>query len=197
MIQDIVIRKGSTFADTIYYAQPTLTVKPITAVSKSGQSVVTATAHGLAIDWWVWIVGVVGMEKVNHRSEDLKNLSKAYRAYYVDADSLRLDLDTSRFSAYASGGELLYLPPVDLTGYTARMQIRQPDVDGAIVQTLTTEDGGLTLSANGEISRLISATDTALLDFECGVYDLEIVSAGGIVTPIVSGSVELEDEVTR
>lgn len=197
MIQDIIIRKGSTFSDTIYYAQPALAVKPITAVTKSGQAIVTATGHGLAIDWWAWIVGAVGMDKINHRSEELKNLNKAYRAYYVDANTLRLDLDTSRFSTYSSSGELLYLPPVNLTGYTARMQIRQPDAAGAIVQSLTTENGGLTLTANGEIKRLITAADTTLLAFECGVYDLEIVSAAGVVTPVVSGAVELQDEVTR
>lgn len=197
MIQDITIRKGSTFADTIYYAQPVLTVKPITGITKSGQAVVTSAGHGVAVDWWAWIVGAAGMDKINHRAEDLKNLNKAYRAYYVDANTLRLDLDTSRFSTYTSGGELLYLPPVDLTGYTARMQIRQPDADGVVVHSLTTEDGGLTLSANGEINRLISAAATELFDFECGVYDLELVSAAGVVTPIVRGSVELQDEVTK
>jgi hypothetical protein len=194
--QDIVIRKGSTFSDTVYYAQPVLTVKPLTAITKSGQAVVTAAAHGLAIDWWAWVVGVVGMDQVNHRADELKNLSKAYRAYYVDSDTLRLDLDTTRFNAYTSGGELLYFPPVDLSTYTARMQIRDPDADGAIAVSLTS-GSGLTLTANGEIKRVIDAVTTAALDFDLGVYDLELVDPFGVVIPVVSGRVTTEAEVTK
>lgn len=196
MIQDIVIRKGSTFSDTVYYAQPVLAVKTITGITRSGQAVVTAAGHGVPIDWWAWIVGVVGMDQINHRSDELKNLGKAYRAYYVDADTLRLDFDTSRFNAYTSGGELLYLPPVDLSAYTARMQIRDPDSDGAVAVSLTS-GSGLTLTANGEIQRVIDATTTAALDFELGVYDLELADPSGVVIPVVSGRVTTEAEVTK
>jgi hypothetical protein len=196
MANDIVIKQGVTFAQQLKYCQPVLTVKPITGATKSGQAVLTVPSHGLAVDWLVWVVGVAGMTKINHRSDQLKRVSDAYRAYYVDANTIRLDLDTTRFSDYVSDGELLYLPPVDLTGYTARMKVKQPDIEGTVVVELTTENGGITLNANGEILVTIAAAATELFDFEAGVYDLEIVSASGVVTRVVSGAVLLDREVT-
>ncbi|MCC6475110.1 MAG: hypothetical protein IT514_15355, partial [Burkholderiales bacterium] len=102
--------------------------------------------------------------------------------------------------AYTSGGELVYNPPVDLTGSTARMQIRpyveSPDAD--ILLSLTTANGGISLGgANGTISLLASAAATAALDFDTAVYDLEVIDGSGLVTRLLSGMVTLSKEVTR
>ena len=194
---DITIKQGSTFSLTLKYGQPQFTVKAITGVTKSGQAVVTVPTHGLTIDWPVWIVGVAGMDQINHTSAELRDACQAYYAYYVDGNSLRLDVDTTRFGAYTSGGEVLYHPPVNLTGYTARMQIRET-IESTTPLVSLTEASGITLGgAAGTIGITISATDTALLDFDSAVYDLEIVSAGGVVTPVAYGNVYLNDEVTR
>lgn len=195
---DIIIEQGATFKPVLRYEQPQFTVKPITAITKSGQAVVTAALHGLTVDWPVWIVNVVGMEQINHRPENLPVSSKAYQAYFVDANSLRLNKDTSRFLPYVSGGELLYHPPVDLTTYTARMQIRDTVDSITTLVSLTTENGGITLGGvAGTISLLITAAATAALTFGTAVYDLEVVTAGGIVTRLFSGAVALSKEVTR
>ena len=83
---------------------------------------------------------------------------------------------------------------VDLTSYTARMQIRKK-IDGDLLETLTTENGGITLGgAAGTIDLLISATATALIDNN-GIYDLELIT-GSTVTRLVKGSVTLDREVT-
>lgn len=42
----------------------------------------------------------------------------------------------------------------------------------------------------------ISATDTAAITWKKGVYDLELVSSGGVVTVLLSGKVSVELEVT-
>lgn len=195
---DFTIQQGSTFNPQLKYSQPQFVVKPITAITKSGQAAVTATGHGLTIDWPVWIVGVVGMEQINHRSEMLNLANKAYFGYFVDANTIRLNVDATRFNAYVSGGELLYHPPVDLTGYTARMQIRATLEDATVLVSLTTENGGITLGATaGTIALLITAAATTLLTFSNAVYDLEIISAGGIVTRLLSGNIILSKEVTR
>lgn len=194
---DITIKQGSTFSLTLKYGQPQFAVKAITGITKSGQAVVTAASHGLTVDWPVWIVGVAGMDQLNHRSDELRNACAAYYAYYVDGNSLRLDVDTTRFGAYTSGGEVLYHPPVDLTGFTARMQIRET-IESTTTLVSLTEASGITLGGTaGTIGITITATATALLDFDSAVYDLEVVSAGGIVTPVVYGNVYLNDEVTR
>lgn len=195
---DIQIKQGSTFALTLKYGQPQFTVKPITGITKSGQAVVTAPSHGLTIDWPVWIVGVAGMDQINHTSDELRQACAAYYGYYVDTNTLRLDVDTTRFGAYTSGGEVLYHPPVNLTGYTARMQIRETIESTTIIQSLTTENGGITLGGvAGTITLLISATDTATFTFDAAVYDVEIIGTDGVVTTVLSGNVYLTDETTR
>lgn len=194
---DFTIQQGATFNPKLKYSQPQFTVKAITGITKSGQAVVTAASHGLTVDWPVWIVGVVGMEQINHRSEMLALANKAYYGYFVDANSIRLNVDTSRYSAYTSGGELLYHPPVNLTGYTARMNIRSTVDATTILHSLTTENSGIALGgAAGTVDLLISATNTALFTFGTAVYDLELIS-GTVVTRLLSGNVTLSKEVTR
>ena len=46
------------------------------------------------------------------------------------------------------------------------------------------------------ITLTISATDTAEIAWKRGVYDLEMVSSSGVVTAILTGSVNVTREVT-
>jgi hypothetical protein len=89
--------------------------------------------------------------------------------------------------------------PVDLTGYSARMHIRQKINSPDPIIALTTENGRIVFKdrTNGIFSLEISATDTALLNFRSAVYDLEMVSPSGFVQRLMEGSVELSPEVTR
>ena len=88
--------------------------------------------------------------------------------------------------------------PVDLTGCTARMQLRSQITSDAILIELTTENGRITLGGTaGTIELTISATDTAALNFTSAVYDLEIVYADGTVRRLISGTATLSPEVTR
>lgn len=90
-------------------------------------------------------------------------------------------------------------PAVDLTGFTARMQVRQAIEAPDPLIELTTANGRILITPlEGRIDMIISAQDSALLNFDdCAVYDLEIESAGGEVTRLVRGSVRLIKEVTR
>ena len=88
--------------------------------------------------------------------------------------------------------------PIDLTGCTARMQIRAKIEATTPLLTLTTENGGISLGGTaGTIELLIDADDTAALTWTSGVYDLEIVFPGGQVTRLTYGSVTVSPEVTR
>jgi hypothetical protein len=91
--------------------------------------------------------------------------------------------------------------PVDLTGWTARMQIRSTVESAAVLHELTTENGGITLGGiAGTIDLYISATATAAFAWpSAAVYDLELVApgVGGDVYRLVGGSVTLSREVTR
>lgn len=86
---------------------------------------------------------------------------------------------------------------IDLTGWTARMDIRASISAASPLHQLTTENGGITLGdAAGTIDLLISATDTEAFTFDSGVYDLEMVN-GSEVTRLLKGSIKVSKEITR
>lgn len=87
---------------------------------------------------------------------------------------------------------------VDLTGCTARMHIRTEIASPTPLVSLTTENGGIILGgAAGTIVLLITATATAAIAWEAGVYDLEIILANGDVRRLLYGPVAVSLEVTR
>ena len=95
-------------------------------------------------------------------------------------------------------GEITYHIPTDLTGYTARMHIREKWHSKAFIHESTTENGGITLTPeDGGIKVDITAAETALFTFNKAVYDIELIDAGGIVTRIVEGIFTLNKEVTK
>ena len=101
--------------------------------------------------------------------------------------------------------------PIDLTLYTARMQLR-PSIGSDIVHmTLSSSlnpcGTGLNMSGSnstnpptsGSIGIFISAASSSLLDFNEAVYDLEIASGSGNcanVTRILQGKVKLSKNIT-
>lgn len=88
--------------------------------------------------------------------------------------------------------------PVDITGYSARMQIRRKLTSTTAEHSATTENDGITLGQTaGTIAVEIPAEDTAAFEFTKGVYDLELVDPQGVVTRLVQGGVEVSKEVTR
>jgi hypothetical protein len=87
--------------------------------------------------------------------------------------------------------------PVNLTGFTARMHMRETLEVADPFLTLTTENGGITLGGlAGTIQLLASATQTTAISATSGVYDLELVS-GANVTRLLEGLVIISPEVTR
>lgn len=85
---------------------------------------------------------------------------------------------------------------VNLTGATARMQIRPNVSSEEILLELTTENGGLILGGEtGKVTMLITAAQSSLM-VRGGVYDLEIV-IGSVVTRLLQGTVAISKEVTR
>lgn len=85
----------------------------------------------------------------------------------------------------------------DLTGFTARMQIR-PTVDSPIViDNLTTENGKLSITGS-IVSINISAATTASYMFDTAVFDLEIVAPDTVtVARVLSGRIVLITNITK
>jgi hypothetical protein len=88
---------------------------------------------------------------------------------------------------------------IDLTGFTARMHMRDTLEATTPFLTLTTENGGITLGgAAGTVDLLASAAATSAISATSGVYDLELVAGDGVtVTRLLEGLVTISPEVTR
>lgn len=89
---------------------------------------------------------------------------------------------------------------VNLTGYSARMQVRDSYDAGTAVVSLTSGTGITLGGTAGSIVLEMSATATAALDGTPNtqyVYDLELVSGAGYVTRLVEGRFFVYPEVTR
>lgn len=88
--------------------------------------------------------------------------------------------------------------PVDLTGCTARMQVRERVNSLSTLLDLTTENGGIILGGTaGTVTVYLSATATAALEWRAGVYDLEIQFGSGDVRRLLAGTAVVLPEVTR
>jgi hypothetical protein len=87
---------------------------------------------------------------------------------------------------------------IDLTGYSARMQMRKKQSAADTVFSLASPAAGIVLGgAAGTIDVVLGAAQTGSLSARSGVYDLELVSASGKVTRLLQGAVTVDPEVTR
>ena len=104
--------------------------------------------------------------------------------------------------------------PIDLTGYDARMQLKDSIGGSSTFLTLSSSLGGdgtgLNLSGSGglgaskpttsgSIGIFVGYETSSVLSFSSAVYDLELVSGSGdtaVVTRLLQGKVNLSKEVT-
>lgn len=86
--------------------------------------------------------------------------------------------------------------PVNLTGCSARMQVRSV-ADNALLLTLTTENGRIALGgAAGTINLSVDAATTSALPLIGARYDFELIFPGGTVLRLLRGAVQICGEVT-
>lgn len=90
--------------------------------------------------------------------------------------------------------------PYDLSGYTARMQVRRTIDSANFLLELTSQNGGLTINpAEGDSNKIFlyaSASVTASVS-NSGVYDIEIIGPDNSVSRVLQGVFNLSPEVTR
>lgn len=88
--------------------------------------------------------------------------------------------------------------PVNITNYTAALQMRTSPLAKTAVLTLTTSNAGLTITGNsGTINAHATNVQTSAITNGKYAYDLEITSPSGVVTRLVQGTVEVSPQVTR
>ena len=88
--------------------------------------------------------------------------------------------------------------PVNLTGYSSRLQVRETHYATDVIADLSTTSGSITLGGSaGTIDILISDAITADFDPGTFVYDLEIEASNGTVDRLIEGNFIVTPEVTR
>lgn len=91
---------------------------------------------------------------------------------------------------------------VSLSGFDARLQIREDIENSTVLLELTNANGGIILEAggvDGKIELYIGATATELITWVAGVYDLELVETADPdnVVRLTKGSFVVDPEITR
>lgn len=88
---------------------------------------------------------------------------------------------------------------IDLTNYTAQMQIREAKDSPTYLVELTEIDGITLGGALGTVLIRISSTITDALDFNKGVYDVELSEAGDdtLTRRVLEGKVKFSKQVTK
>jgi hypothetical protein len=98
--------------------------------------------------------------------------------------------------------------PIDLTGYSGKMQIRPTVTSDTVYLTLSSSlavdgsglnfsgSGGINPPTSGTIGVVIAASTSDTLNFDQAVYDLEIYK-NSTVTRLIEGNVKLSKQVTR
>lgn len=92
--------------------------------------------------------------------------------------------------------------PIDISGYTARMQVRRSYEAPTPLLDLTTENNGITLGGSSgtiqiEAADLLTSPLPIIPETKPGVYDLELRSPGGVVTRLIKGSVTITPQATK
>lgn len=188
---NLKVYQGATFRETLRWESSTKVYKPITGITKAAPVVIAAIGHGMPAGWRFKVTNVAGMTEMN--SNDVYHV-----ASIVDTDSITVNaINALGYKDYTSGGVVEYNQPVDLAGYTGRMQIRAKLESTEVILELTTETGGIVIdNTEKTISILMTATQTAAFDFTSAVYSLELIN-GAEVVPFLTGGVSLVKEVTR
>jgi hypothetical protein len=189
---DLKICQGKTFTKIFRWGQSRKAYKVITAATQAAPCVITATAHGVPEGWVYQIANARGMEELNTAEDQYR------QAYVLTANTIEInELDASSLNAYAGGGTLSYNLPVDLTGFTARMMIRETIEDIVPLVSLVSPTNIVVSTAANTVTVSITAVASAALPEIDGVYDLELIAPTSEVYLMAYGAVKISPEVTR
>ena len=180
VVYNVEIDQGADWYINFVYNQPA----EITNVVGNGTTVTFTATNGFTAGQTVSISGVLPSQY------NFQNVSVA------SATASNFTVTNSATGVYISGG--IAYAPVNLTSYTAELQIRSLPSSPDAVLTLSTSNGGIAITAlTGTIACHATAAQTTLIDEGTYYYDIEITSLSGIVTRVAQGQVIVSAEVTR
>ena len=185
--------QGSTFSEVLRWESSKKIYVNITNISKSAPVLITTEVNTIPNNWRVKVTNVLGMKEIN-------NTEDYHVATVISNTSIELNaINSLAFTTYTSGGVLEYNEPIDLSTYTARMQIREKLDSSTIIYELTTANGGIVLnSTDYTINLNIPATITETFTFKKAVYSMELVNTNNdSVITFAQGNITLYNEITR
>jgi hypothetical protein len=188
------IYQGSTFEQAYRWESETKVYVPIASITKAAPcEITTTTAHSLPMGWRFKVVGAGGMKEINSVSDSTEI------ATYTTSTLIRVNqVNSLGYTTYTSGGVVEYNQPVSLTGYSARMQIRESVDSTTVIYEASSSVGQIVLNNSlGTITITIPASATTLFTFTTAVYAVELFDSNGKVIPFLVGNLTLVPEVTR
>lgn len=192
---DLRIEQGKTIQKIVRWESLPLVWKPITAIMQNAPVQITAVGHGIPDGWRAFVKDAGGMDEINTKHWPPRG-PDWHKVKVESPDVVNFnDVSAAGFDAYTSGGYLGYYTPVSLAGYTARMKIKDRVGGTVLVSLLSPADISIDV-ANCTVTINIAADASEAFTWTKGVYDLEMVSADGVVTAILTGSVTVTKEVT-
>ena len=141
------------------------------------------------------MVGGKGMDELRAVPNEIKDRDY-HQATVIDADTIEFnDVNASGFKAYGGGAHLQYNTPVELTGYVARLIVKDK-VGGVTLFEMTTDNSRIVLDPlSHTITLTVTATDLAAQTWVKGVYELELESPSGVVTKLMGGAATVAKEI--
>lgn len=86
---------------------------------------------------------------------------------------------------------------VNVTGYTAKMDVKIAPTSTSTIIELTSENGRITVGGiDGKFTLYISPTDSATIPSGNYIYDLDVTSPGGVVNTLLTGGFTVVKQVT-
>jgi hypothetical protein len=201
--KNLSIIAGHTYREVIRWETEPIVRKPISGISTTtGAPRITLIGHGILDEWRVAITGCKGMTEINADDQERPGNADYHKATVIDNDTIELnDLSAGGYRPWTSGGFVQWNSPATLSGFSARLRVKDRP-DGALLASNLVADSPLnTLSVDIDTTRhtitiTFSSMATASLAGKYGVYDLELVSGDEtpVVTQLVSGRIRIERE---
>lgn len=194
MPETLTLQQGATFRKSWTLYEGNDIVKDIASITMGYPTVFTVTGHGLP-------AGPIPIALVNvgtRLNTASVNPDDRITAQKIDANTFSVDIDSSAFTAYTSGGKLVYTLPKDLTGYTAEAHLRKrvTSIESPLF-TLTESDGIDLGGIEGTVTVEITDERSATVTFSKSVLQVELTSAGGETIRPIDIRFQLDKESTR
>lgn len=179
VVYNLGMDQGADWDLNVVYKQPA----SITNVTGNGTTVTYTAANSFSAGQ------IVSIDQVMPYIYNLQNVAIA------TANATQFTVTNAATGIYISGG--LATAPIDINGYTAKMQMRSGANDPTAVLTLTTENGGIVLTGpTGNIALHATAAQTGVVNEGPYDYDIEIYQASSVIR-VVQGQIVVSAQVTR